>query len=193
MQMKWWERWRILFGRDIDAEEISDLEHWMDSQFPRNGRTEGWSGDELAQALEAIGEDGRKKGIRRRNPTGPEIKTEIIRLRYLAGQSERANNEPPTDECAACSQDGLLAVWPNQPEGMGLDGMSAYSLAVPCVCAKGQRLRTVAKCFRDLPPLAMKRLSQLQQLGLKQFESMARLEIACERVRPTPNGKEATP
>ena len=76
-RITWPDRWAILFGYPPDEPERDALQAWLDEQFPS-----GWQPDELHAALDAYAERERKGGKRAKAPTGPQLKSAIIRARH---------------------------------------------------------------------------------------------------------------
>ncbi len=78
----WPERWQICFGWLPSREECENLETWLDEHIP------GWQPRELHTAIDAYAEAAREDGqCRTRAPTGPHLKTLILRSRHEARQA----------------------------------------------------------------------------------------------------------
>ncbi len=76
--IRWPDRWFLLFGYHPAVPEVDAIEAWLTEHFPR-----GWEPDELHDALEDYAETERKAGnTRPKTPTCPKIKSIIVRLRY---------------------------------------------------------------------------------------------------------------
>ncbi len=133
--MKWTEHWRICCGFTMDEAEGTALERWLDDQFPAHGTDRGWSGDELGQAIETLAEEARDKGQRLKAPTGPQLKSAIIKARW-AKSPKRAEGKP--QDCDLCCN-GHIAVYPDNPEPPWTipDLVCRRVLMIACRCRAG--------------------------------------------------------
>jgi hypothetical protein len=135
--VNWPDTWRVLFGYEPDAKEAADLEAWLDSVFSARGDTAGWKPSELTDALNAYAEAERAAGRRAKAPTGPQVKTLIIRARYARAQADKV----PTGPCALCAGTGWGHAWPDLTDAATLEQtLTAYSVTVPCICLAGDRV-----------------------------------------------------
>ncbi len=148
--LTWTQTWGVLYGFTPHEEDTATLEAWLSAQFPdKNGRR-GWLPAELTRAIETHAEEHRKKGHRAKGPTGPELKTLIIRARF---EAIKAGQPPDQDDGCECWS-GCVQLRPHLAEtGFTMDQYhEAYKVAVPCECAKGVAATRHAAEWKATPP-----------------------------------------
>jgi hypothetical protein len=183
----WVVLWAVLFGYPPDAAQVQGIEDYLDTQFPGRGMgSKGWSAADLKAALSAIAERARERGTRARPPTGPDIKTAIIRARYEARQA--SGQSMPAESCALCSH-GWSTHWPKSPpEPTTLVELSGYGTAIPCLCSAGEAItRTVAE-YKALNPRQRDALKRRREIATRQTAAWLRMREAELRLIPLHDG-----
>ena len=136
--MLWCDRYKLLFGRPLSAEDVQNWHTLLDEDFTGN---HGWTADEVHTALSALAEYARQAGRKADPPTYPALKSALIRARYEAKKA-RVDGDPPRD-CELC-HDGLLDLYEYQgtyPRHPTADQARYGTVqAVPCLCDAGRRL-----------------------------------------------------
>jgi len=153
---------------DADA---TALTQWLDQEFRGHGAIRGWQVEELGKALETIAEDTRKKGQKQYAPTGPEIKTAIIRGRYKSTEGQVG---PKPEDCGLCAA-GWIDYYPELPDAPASlnDFGMAYALSVPCRCPAGEHaLRTAHK---KTSAAALDRIAGMTKIAVRQNQQRLRL------------------
>ena len=159
--MRWPDHWRVLFGFEPDQQEADSLVAWLSGQFPPHGVDSGWTETELITALNAYAENIRTKRERSnaknldgriQAPTGPQIKSQIIKARYESRHSADptpAENEP----CGLCGDSGWTTHWIGCGDNVPFDFIERCRLlseTVPCVCSKGDYVVGRDRAYRKL-------------------------------------------
>lgn len=154
--MKWNALYKVLFGRGLNADEVTVWDDLLLRDF-RN-ITPG----EIADALEAMAEKYRHRGEQGKPPTYPQLKSAIIGARYERRQAD----SPPEADCAMCRKSGWVEVWPAivPPFSDGLWDRRAVeaSKSIPCRCNNGKRAR-------GLCSIEDRELTHLQLLATQQY------------------------
>jgi hypothetical protein len=180
MQLKWTDHWRVLFGYEPDQQEVDSLLAWLDYEFPKHGTDSGWQPDELIKALEAFAEKSREKGERSKAPTGPQIKTLIIRARY---ESRRQSEpEPDQEECGLCKGGGWIAFYESCGEIMTIkDSENHHCSDIPCLCSRGEHWMRTCTDYKTLTDHQRELFHGKRRLAAKQTASLNRAFMSTEQ------------
>lgn len=135
MSVSWSDTANVLFRARLSYSEIEAYDRCFEQWFPRRGVDPGVTAEEIEAALQSIAEESRKKGQLARMPSAPQIKSAIIKARYLA----RKECEGPGDNaCQLCTKDGAVSYWPNAKPPYTIESLMAVnSVTIPCRCDKG--------------------------------------------------------
>lgn len=131
--MTWPDRWAILYGHAPKGEEVDALQAWLDESFRH-----AWSPAELEAAIEAHAEAERADGVAKpRPPTGPQIKTLILRARH----AKRAASMNPIDTVAdqRARLDAIAGSCREQCRRQPLDAAGRETSCYDCEAADGDQ------------------------------------------------------